>query len=131
MGAAEIAIESHGPVAFSLGETNVLTWSEILHAVREKIGMGVAEDERPEFHDGDEAGEVEDLGVRVSAVEDAREVEKLGPLIDFCPEALFKGLFGCANEGGFFDKVEVGEDADDFGKAMRLEDVEEFKCFLR
>lgn len=93
--------------------------------------MGVAEDERPELHDGDEAGEVEDLGVRVPAVENSGEVEELGSLVDFCPESLFEGFFGRSNEGGFFDEVEVGKDANDFGKAVGLEDVEEFKSFLR
>ena len=92
--------------------------------------MGVAEDERPELHDGDEAGEVEDLSVRIAAVENSGEVEKLGSLVDFCPESLFESFFGHSDEGGLFDEVEVGEDADDFGEAVRLEDVEEFKSFL-
>jgi hypothetical protein len=51
-------------------------------------------------------------------------------LVYFGPEALFECFFGIFEGCGFFDEVEVGEDANDFGEAVRLEDVEEFKTFL-
>ena len=93
--------------------------------------MGVTEDQRSEFHDGDEAREVEDLSVRISAIENAGKVEEFCPLVDFCPKSFFESFFGRSNDGSFFDKVQVGKDADDFGKAVGLKDVEEFERFLR
>jgi hypothetical protein len=44
-------------------------------------------------------------------------------LINFCPETLFKGLFGGLEGGGLFYEIEMGEDADDFWETMGLEDV--------
>lgn len=92
--------------------------------------MGVAEHERTEFHDADESREVEDLSVWVAAVQDTGEVEELRALIDFGPETLFERFLGILEYGCLFDEVEVGENSDDFGKAMSLEDVEKLECFL-
>ena len=92
--------------------------------------MRVAEDERTELHDGDEATEVLDLGVGVAAVEHAGEVEELCALVYLCPETLLERLFGVTLRLDLLDEVEVGKDADDFGEAVRLEDVDEFKGFL-
>ena len=86
--------------------------------VHEHVRVRIPEDQRPELHDGDEAGEVEDLGVGVPAVDDPREVEELGALVDLGPEPLLERLFGVLEGGGFFDEVEVGEDADNFGEAV-------------
>ena len=130
IGATHVTIESHGAVAFALGLTNLLARRKILETVGEQVGMGVAKDEGAELHDRDEAGEVENLGVGVAAVEDAREVEELCALVDLRPEALLEGLFGVFECRGFFDEVEVGEDADDFGETVRLEDVEKLEGFL-
>ena len=67
--------------------------------------MLITEDERTELHNADEAGEVENFSVGVSAVEDAGEVEKFGPLVDFCPEALLEGFLGVLECGSFLDEV--------------------------
>lgn len=92
--------------------------------------MSVAEDKGSELHDGDEAGEIEDFGVRIAAVEHARQVEELGTLVDLRPKTLFQGLLGSAEGCSLLNEVKVGEDADNFGEAMRLQDVEELECFL-
>ena len=93
--------------------------------------MLIAEDEGAEFHDGDEAGEVEDFSVGITSIKDAREVEELGTLVNLGPEALFQSLL-CSTEGsGLPDEVEVCEDADDFGETVGLQNIEELKCFLR
>lgn len=60
-----------------------------------------------ELHD--ETGEVDDISVIVNP----REVEKLSPLVNFCPKSL---------AGGFSGRLR---------KAWGLEDVEEFERFLR
>ena len=73
IGAPEIAIKRHSPVAFALKCANLLMRSQILHAVGEKIRVGVSEDEGAALHDGDEAREVEDFSVRISAIEKAGE----------------------------------------------------------
>src|SRR6266550_2135389 len=109
---------------------NLLTWREILHSVGKKVRVGVSEDQRSEFHDGDEAREVEDLRIRISAIENAGEVKQLRPLVDFGPKSLFESFFSRSYDGSFFDKVQVGKDANDFGKSVGLEDVEEFERFL-
>lgn len=69
--------------------------------------MCVTEHQGAEFHDADESGEIENFGVRVSAIENAGKVEEFGALIDLCPETLFEGLFCIAKDGGFFDEVKV------------------------
>ena len=51
-------------------------------------------------------------------------------MVYFGPKTFLQGLFGVLEGSGFLDEVEVGEDANDFGKAVRLEDVEELECFL-
>lgn len=92
--------------------------------------MRVAEDERAEFHDADESREVKDLSVGVAAVQDTREVEELRALVDFSPETLFERFLGILKYSGLFDEVKVGEDSDDFGETVSLEDVEELERFL-
>lgn len=130
IGAAEVAVDGDGPVTLASGLPDLLSRSEVLEAVGEHVRMCVAEHEGAELHHGDEAGEVEDLGVGVPAVQDAREVEEFGPLIDLRPEAFLQGLFGVLQGGGLLDEVEVGEYSDDLRKPMRLQDVEELESFL-
>jgi len=85
--------------------------------------MSVAEDERPELHNGDEAREIHDFGVGISTIDDPGEVEDFRALINFCPETFFEGLFSTADSSSLFNEVEVSEDADDFWKSMGLKDV--------
>ena len=92
--------------------------------------MGVAENERAEFHDADESREVKDFSVGVAAVQNTREVEELRALVDFSPETLFERFLGILEYGRLFDEVKVGEDSDDFRETMSLEDIEELKRFL-
>lgn len=127
VGAADVAIDGDGAIALALGGAHELARCEVLETVGEQVRVGVAEDEGAELHDADEAGEVEDLGVGVAPVEHAGEVEELGALVDLGPEALLEGLFGVFECRGLLDEVEVGEDADDLGEAMGLEDVEELE----
>lgn len=70
--------------------------------------MRVAEDEGSEFHDGNEAGKVDDLRIGIAAIDDPGEVEELCALVDFCPKTFLEGFFGGLEGGGLFDQVEVG-----------------------
>ena len=92
--------------------------------------MRVPVNKGTELHDRDEAGEVENFGVGVAAVEHARKVEELSTLVNFCPESLLQSFLGCAEGCSFLNKVKVGEHTDDFREPMRLENVEEFERFL-
>ena len=92
--------------------------------------MGVSENERAEFHDRDETGQIHDFRIWITTIENAGEVEEFCALVYFCPETVFEGFFGGFECGGFFDEVQVGEDTDDFWESVGLEDVEEFKNFL-
>ncbi len=85
--------------------------------------MRVTEDERAELHNANKAGEVENFGIRVSAVEYAGEVEKFGSLVYFCPKPFLQRLLGIFEGGSLFDQVKMGQDADDFGETVCLEDV--------
>ena len=72
--AAQIAV--HGDGAVHLGRlAHELARRELLHAVREEVRVRRAERERAELHHTDEAAQVLDLGIGVSAVNDAREIE--------------------------------------------------------
>ena len=68
--------------------------------------------------------------VRVAAVYDTGEVEELGTLVDFCPKAFLESLLSVFEGRGLLDEVEVGENTNDFGEAVGLEDVEELERFL-
>ena len=131
VGAAEVAVQRDGPVAFALGRTDLLAGCQVFETVGEEVGVGVAEDEGAELHNADEAREVEDLGVGVAAVHNAREVEELCALVDLGPEALLEGFLGCTEGSSLLDEVEVSEDANDLRKPVRLEDIEKLKGFLR
>ena len=130
VGAAQVAIEGYSTVALALRRTNLLSRSEVLETVGKHIGVRIAENERAELHDGDEARKVEDLGVGITAVKHTGQVEELSTLVNFCPEAFLQSFLGRFEGRGLLDEVEVGEHADDFGEAMRLEDVEELERFL-
>lgn len=130
IGSPDVAVDGDGSVAFAVALTNLFSGCEILESIDEHIGMGVAKYERPELHDADETREVHDLGVRISAVEDPGEVEHLRAGVNLCPEPLFQCLFGILEHGGFLDEVEVSQDTDDFGKPVRLQDIEELESFL-
>lgn len=93
--------------------------------------MRISENERSEFHDGDETGEIEDFSIGISAIDNSRKIEEFCALIYFCPETLFKSFF-CGFEGcSFFNEVKVGEDTYDFGEAVGLEDIEELERLLQ
>jgi len=80
----------------------------------------ITENERAELHDTDEAGEVENLGVRIAAVEYAGKIEQFSTLINLRPETLLERFFSRAKGRSLFDEIEVGQDTDDFWKPMRL-----------
>ena len=70
VGAANITIECHRAVTFPLQLAYFVAGCEVLHTICKEVGMGVTEDERAKFHNGDEAGEVENLGIRVATIKD-------------------------------------------------------------
>lgn len=80
--------------------------------------MRVSEYKRSEFHDGDETGEVQDFGIGVPAIDNARKIKEFCALVDLSPKTLFE-CFLCSFERSCpFNEVEVGEDADDFGETV-------------
>jgi hypothetical protein len=52
--------------------------------------VSIPEDQGPELHDADESGKIEDLGIGITTVENAREIEKLCALVYLIPEASFE-----------------------------------------
>jgi hypothetical protein len=100
---AYVAIYCHCTVTLSLRGAYEFARREVFQPICENVGMCVPEDERAEFHDRDEARKVDDFGIGVAAVNDAREVEELGTLIYFCPETLFQGFFSSTQSSSFFD----------------------------
>ena len=80
--------------------------------------MSVSEDERTEFHDRDETGQIHDFCIRITTIENAGEVEEFCALVNFCPETVFEGFFGGFEYGGFFYEVQVGEDTDYFWESV-------------
>jgi len=92
--------------------------------------MRVPKNKRTEFHDGDEPRKVQDFVVRVPAVENTREVEKLCPLIYFCPESFLQSLFCVSERRRLLDQVQVGEHTDGLWETVGLQYVEELKRFL-
>lgn len=62
---------------------------DVAVVVDDGIRVGVAPDERAGvLHDGQEAGEVVDFAVGVTAVEDTGKVEKVGALVEFAPKSV-------------------------------------------
>ena len=87
--------------------------------------MGVAKDKWTELHDANEAREVLNLCVRISTVDDTGKVEQFGTIVDFSPETMFQTLLGGLERLCLFNEVEMSQYANDLGKTMRLQDVEE------
>jgi hypothetical protein len=66
---SDIAIKGDGAITFSFRRSYQLSGSEVLETVDEDVWMGISENEGAEFHDGNEAGEVEDFCVGIAAVD--------------------------------------------------------------
>ena len=92
--------------------------------------MRVTKDKGSELHDADETREVEDFGVGVSTIENAREIEEFCTLINFSPEPLLENLLGVLESGGLFDKVKVSQYPNNLREAVRLKYVQELERFL-
>ena len=67
--------------------------------------MSVSEDERTEFHDGYETGEIHDFCIWITTIENAGEVKEFCALVYFCPETVFECFFCGFESCGFFDEV--------------------------
>jgi hypothetical protein len=127
--AVEVAVEGDGAVARGL-RVHERARRQVLEPVCEQVRVRVAEHERAELEDAEEAREVQDLPVRVPPVEDAGEVEELRTRVDLRPEPLLERFLRVLERRGLADEVEVGEHAEDLGEAVGLEDVQELECFL-
>lgn len=92
--------------------------------------MLIAEDKGPKLHDGDEAGKEIDLGIGVSSVDDTREGEQLRTLVDLGPEPVLEALLRIFERRGFSNQVEMGEEAENFGEPVGLQDIQELESFL-
>ena len=80
--------------------------------------MGIPPYERSKLHHGDEPGKIHNLRIGVSTIEDTRKIEEFSSGIDFGPESFFESFF-CGRESGcFFDKIEVGQNAYNFGETV-------------
>ena len=75
VGSTQITIEGDSAITLALGSADLFTRGEVLETIGKHVRVLVAEDERAELHDGDEAGEIEDFGVGITSVKDAGEVE--------------------------------------------------------
>lgn len=84
---------------------------------------GVSEDQWSEFHDANESTEVEDLCIRISPIEHAREVEQFCAGVDLFPEPRLEQLFLRSQRCRLLDQIEVGQHTDHFGEPVRLENV--------
>lgn len=71
-----------------------------------------------------------DFGIRIPAIEHAREIKQLRALVDLSPESFLELFFGLALSAKFLDEVEMSEDADNFGESMGLKYIQKFKRFL-
>ena len=67
--------------------------------------MGVSEDERTEFHDRYETGEIHDFCVWITTIENTGKVEEFCALVYFRPETVFESLFCGFECCGFFNEV--------------------------
>lgn len=100
----------------------------VFETVADDVRVGVAPDQRAKLHDRDESRQIHYLCFAVTAIDDAREVEKFGALVDFCPKALLEFLFPFAELLVFLELVQVSEHAHDFWEAVYLEDIEKLEC---
>src|SRR5687768_13825790 len=89
--------------------------------------MRVAPDERSRtLHDGEEAREVVNFSIGVSAVHDTREVEKVGALVQLSPQPPLQSLFGVLEGLRLPEKIEMCKDTEDVSwHTCRSEDVQE------
>lgn len=94
---SQIAVQCDRAVHFGIFADR-LAWRQVLDSVGNEVRMRVAEHEGPELHHADESGKKVDLGVGVSAVDDAGEGEELGALVDLRPESVLQTLL-CVLEG--------------------------------
>ena len=67
--------------------------TNLLNAIHHHKGMRVLPDQGPEFHDRQEAGQIQDLSTMVLAIDEATQVEYFGPITHLCPESLLESLF--------------------------------------
>ncbi|KAG8793753.1 hypothetical protein FRC16_010842 [Serendipita sp. 398] len=129
IGPAQIAIECDFSITIRL-KAYLFDRCQVLYSIREEVRMGVTKDERTKFHDRNEPSEILYFCVWIPAIENSREVEKLCSLVYFSPEPFLERLLGRTLDCNLFDEVKVGQDADYLGKAMCLQDIEEFEGFL-
>ncbi len=71
-----------------------------------------------------------DFVVRVSAVKHARQIEEFGSLVNFGPESFFERLLRCTKYRLLANEVKMCQNANDLGKPMGLQDIEELELFL-
>lgn len=121
--AAKVSIHSDSAVTLAIRGLYLLPRSEVLHAVNEKIRMRVAEDQWAKFHDTDKAGKIQNFRVRITTVENTRQIEEFCALIYLRPETLFECLLGHFEGVCLLDKIKVRENAYDLGKAVGLQNV--------
>lgn len=129
IGSTKVTVQGDGTVDFWV-LPDCFTGREIRQTIGKEIRVLVPEDQRTELHDANEATEQVDFSVRVATVDDTREMEELGTLVDFCPETMLQPLLGVLECLLLLDEVEVSQKTNDFGETVRLKNVEKLECFL-
>jgi hypothetical protein len=98
--------------------------------------MGLSPSQGTEFHDRDEARQVQDFRLGILAIRQAGQVEELGTLVNLGPKPLLQPLlglsqlFGTTIVGLEFWRIQMSQDTHDAGESVNLEHIKKFKCFL-
>lgn len=84
------------------------TFSGVLVSVRDDVRVGLLPGDLLDLHDGDHAGEIEDLSFEVLVVFHSGEVEEFGVVADFVLETCFVLLLRLSQLLAVFEEVCVG-----------------------
>mmetsp|Transcript_357 Transcript_357/g.651 ORF Transcript_357/g.651 Transcript_357/m.651 type:complete len:309 (+) Transcript_357:1351-2277(+) len=89
--------------------------------------MCVAPGEGTELDSRNEQGQLLALVLEILSVDHPRKVKHLGPVVDLGPKPVLEELFGLAQVLRRLELIEVRKDTHDLWKAVRLQNVQEFK----
>jgi hypothetical protein len=98
----------------------------VTEAVNDGVGVRVSPDERSRvLHDGEEARQVVNLTIWVSAIHDTGKVKQMSALVELCPQSSLKVLFGILQCGRLAEQIQVSQDTKDVaGHTSSGQDVE-------
>lgn len=100
-----------------------------VEAVSDHVGMLGPPRQRLELLHGDETTQIVDLSLGVVTIRgEAREVEELGTIVHFLPEALLHSLLCLAQVLVELVVVEMGQDSHHVGHSVVVQQTKELKC---